>query len=170
MISIFLQEECLLDSPDKKKRPIHRIIESYSQSLFIYIYYLLKNETQSLQVKGKTAIPSITKWRPSCRPYYSCLPNTAHVKPCFQRVINSSQRIWKINESEKSSFGARTGIGEFLSSFKTPALHCSLISRHPPGSRSLTAFLETHGPMAETSQCPTYTLKYRSIFKFRLVV
>lgn len=44
------------------------------------------------------------------------------------------------------------------------------MARHPLESRSLTAFLETYGPTAETSQCPTYTLKYRSRFKFRLVV
>lgn len=56
MISIFLQEECLLDSPDKKRRPIHRIIFS-----IIILFFLKKNETQSLQVKGKTAVPSITK-------------------------------------------------------------------------------------------------------------
>lgn len=53
--------------------------------------------------------------------------------------------------------GIETGIGEFLSHLKTPALHHLPVSRHSLCSQSLSGFLESYGAAAETSECPTDT-------------
>lgn len=62
--------------------------------------------------------------------------------------------VFNVHEISNSFSGIETGLGEFLSCFKSPALHRLPMSRRSLCSQSLPGFLESCGAAVEASECP----------------
>lgn len=90
----------------------------------------MASERISTDILGKTAIPSIAKWRISCRSYNGCLPNIINDKPCFQCTWKSKLFFQALKQALVSSW-AIFHLQCYITSL-CPSLHLSICGDSAP--------------------------------------